>query len=181
MKKHYEILGLEVGASKEDIEKSYEKLAKKFDPKNNDNQEFFKEEYEKVQEAYKALTTSNILKNPEKKAKIRTVNNGSSVSEEKTEEPDNSHAIPINNLEKKDIDVKKLLINILVLIFIISSLISLIILMNKELTDTHYSYRTTESTIGILNVKISIWRTQVYASTCVLITALASLIYFNKR
>ena len=38
-------------------------LAKELNPSNNDNQEFFKEEYEKVQEAYKALSQSSILKN----------------------------------------------------------------------------------------------------------------------
>ena len=102
MKKHYKVLGLEEGASKAEIEKKYKELSKEYDPKNNDNQEFFKEEYEKVQEAYKALITSNILKNPEKKPKKRPVNSGSSVSEEKPEEPDNTPIIPINNPVKQE-------------------------------------------------------------------------------
>ena len=96
MKKHYKALGLEEGASKAEIEKKYKELSKEYDPKNNDNQEFFKEEYEKIQEAYKALITSNILKNPDKKPKIKPANSGSSVSEEKSEEPDNTPIIPIN-------------------------------------------------------------------------------------
>ena len=38
-------------------------MSKELDPANNDNQEFFKEEYDKVQEAYKALNQTSILKN----------------------------------------------------------------------------------------------------------------------
>ena len=38
-------------------------MSKELDPANNDNQEFFKEEYDKVQEAYKALSQTSILKN----------------------------------------------------------------------------------------------------------------------
>ena len=178
MKKHYKALGLEEGASKAEIEKKYKELSIEYDPKNNDNQEFFKEEYEKVQEAYKALITSNILKNPEKRPKKKSTNSGSSVSEEKPEEPDDTPIIPINNPVKKEIDVKKLLINILVLIFILASVIILIILMIDELP-----YISTSRAYGIdrLSEKISIWRTQVYACAYVLITALASLIYFNKK
>lgn len=102
MKKYYKALGLEEGSSKEEIEKKYKELSKEYDPKNNDNQEFFKEEYEKVQEAYKALIASNILKNPEKKAKKRPVNSGSSVSDEKPEESDHTPIIPINNPLKQE-------------------------------------------------------------------------------
>lgn len=102
MKKYYEILGLEEGASKVEIEKKYKELCKEYNPKNNDNQEFFKEEYEKIQEAYKTLIASNILKNPEKKPKKKPVNSGSSVGEEKPEEPDNTPIIPINNPVKQE-------------------------------------------------------------------------------
>tara|TARA_B100000780_G_C21059595_1_gene425830 strand:+ start:870 stop:1235 length:366 start_codon:yes stop_codon:yes gene_type:complete len=102
MKKHYKALGLEEGASKAEIEKKYKELSIEYDPKNNDNQEFFKEEYEKVQEAYKALITSNILKNPEKRSKKQSTNSGSSVSEEKPEEPDETPIIPINNPVKQE-------------------------------------------------------------------------------
>ena len=63
MKNHYEILGLQKGASHEEIQNSYERLSKELDPANNDNQDFFIEEYEKIQEAYKALNQSSILKN----------------------------------------------------------------------------------------------------------------------
>ena len=53
---YYKILGLENGASLSDIEASYNKLSKELDPKNNDNQDFFIEEFALLQEAYKALT-----------------------------------------------------------------------------------------------------------------------------
>ena len=61
MKKHYKTLGLKDGASQEEIQTAYERLSKELDPKNNDHQEFFIEEYKKVQEAYEALSNSSIL------------------------------------------------------------------------------------------------------------------------
>ena len=61
MKKHYYILGLNEGASQEQIQEAYVRLSKELDPANNDNQEFFVEEFKKVQEAYKALSNSSIL------------------------------------------------------------------------------------------------------------------------
>ena len=172
MKKHYKVLGLEEGASKSEIEKKYKELSKEYDPKNNDNQEFFKEEYEKVQEAYKAIITSNILKNPEKKPKKRPVNSGSSVSEEKPEDPDDTPIIPINNPVKQEIDIKKLLINILILISIVVSLVCLLTLE----VDRPLLYKNSN-----LSEKISIWRTLVYSSMCITISALFSLVYFNKK
>ncbi len=63
MKHHFETLDLQEGASQEEIQNAYERLSKELDPKNNDHQEFFIEEYEKVQEAYKVLNQSSILKN----------------------------------------------------------------------------------------------------------------------
>ena len=56
MKKHYQTLGLQEGASQEEIKTAYDKLSKELDPANNDNQEFFVEEFALLQEAYKALT-----------------------------------------------------------------------------------------------------------------------------
>ena len=51
MKHHFETLGLQEGASQEAIQEAYDRLSKELNPSNNDNQEFFKEEYEKVQES----------------------------------------------------------------------------------------------------------------------------------
>ena len=70
MKKHYQTLGLKEGASQEEIKNAYDKLSKELNPSNNDNQEFFEEEYKKVQDAYKALSNSSILAT-EKGAKSR--------------------------------------------------------------------------------------------------------------
>ena len=61
MKQHYTTLGLQEGASQDEIQAAYKRLSKELDPANNDNQEFFKEEYKKLQQAYKALSASSIL------------------------------------------------------------------------------------------------------------------------
>ena len=61
MKHHFKTLGLQEGASQEEIKTAYDRLSRELNPSNNDNQEFFKEEYEKVQDAYKALYNSSIL------------------------------------------------------------------------------------------------------------------------
>ena len=52
MKNYYEILDLDEGASKEEIREAYERLSKELDPKNNNDQEFFKEEYRKGQNSW---------------------------------------------------------------------------------------------------------------------------------
>ena len=61
MSNHLKTLGLQEGASQEQIQEAYDRLSKELDPTNNDNQEFFIEEYKKVQEAYEALSNSSIL------------------------------------------------------------------------------------------------------------------------
>ena len=66
MKKYFDILGLQEDASQEAIQNAYVLLSKELDPKNNDNQQFFVEEYEKLKEEYKALSNSTILKSSEK-------------------------------------------------------------------------------------------------------------------
>ena len=75
MKKYFETLGLKEGASQEQIKTAYNKLSKELNPANNDNQEFFKEEYEKVQAAYKSLYNSSILATEEgaKSKSIKTI------------------------------------------------------------------------------------------------------------
>jgi len=55
LKKYFEILGLKQDASQEQIQEAYERLNDTLDPKKNDNLDFFIEEYELVQEAYKIL------------------------------------------------------------------------------------------------------------------------------
>jgi curved DNA-binding protein CbpA len=82
MKHHFETLGLQEGASQQAIQEAYDRLSRELNPSNNDNQEFFIEEYEKVQEAYKALNQSSILKNSD--------SSGSSLSSKKLEDSSSS-------------------------------------------------------------------------------------------
>ena len=63
MKHHFKTLGLQEGATQDEIQAAYERLSKELDPANNDNQDFFVEEYQKLQDAHKALRQSSILKN----------------------------------------------------------------------------------------------------------------------
>ena len=82
MKHHFETLGLQEGASQQAIQEAYDRLSRELNPSNNDNQEFFIEEYEKVQEAYKVLNQSSILKNSD--------SSGSSLSSKKLEDSSSS-------------------------------------------------------------------------------------------
>ena len=75
MKHYFETLGLKKDATQKEIQAAYERLSKELDPKNNDNQEFFKEQYEKVQQAYDALSQSSILKNSESSTSISKSSN----------------------------------------------------------------------------------------------------------
>ena len=45
MKKYYKILGLEEGASVQDIQDAYDKLLVELDPKNNDGLDFLKKSF----------------------------------------------------------------------------------------------------------------------------------------
>ena len=58
MKKYYDILGLPEGSSQEQIQKAYDKLSVDLNPKNNDNLDFFKEEFDLLNEAYSKLKDS---------------------------------------------------------------------------------------------------------------------------
>jgi molecular chaperone DnaJ len=56
MNEYYSILGLEHGASQEDIKKSYRTLSKKYHPDLNPGDEESEEKFKKVVEAYEVLT-----------------------------------------------------------------------------------------------------------------------------
>ena len=61
MKKYYQILGLEEGATLEEVEEKYNELLKEFDPEkqsDDDLKEFFKSEQDKVKEAYLEISLS---------------------------------------------------------------------------------------------------------------------------
>ena len=61
MKQYFEILGLEDGASQQQIHAAYKRLSKELNPEKNNNELFFIEEYKKVKEAFEALSNSSIL------------------------------------------------------------------------------------------------------------------------
>ena len=86
MKKYYDLLGLDERASKEEIEIQYKKLSKEFDPKNNDNQDFFKEEFKKIQEAYKVLVNDAMLakSTPKSTPKSNNSKSTSSIEDDKS-------------------------------------------------------------------------------------------------
>ena len=74
MKNHYATLGLQEGASQEEIQLAYERLSKQLDPAENNNEEFFIEEFEKVKAAYNALYQSSILRNSDSRTSTRPNN-----------------------------------------------------------------------------------------------------------
>jgi len=60
MKKYYEILGLNPGASEDDIKKAYKKLALQYHPdRNNDNPEKAAEKFKEISNAYQILTNKD--------------------------------------------------------------------------------------------------------------------------
>lgn len=77
MKQYFEILGLEDGASQQQIHAAYKRLSKELNPEKNNNELFFIEEYKKVKEAFEALSNSSILVT-EKGAQINMSENKSS-------------------------------------------------------------------------------------------------------
>jgi curved DNA-binding protein CbpA len=60
-KDYYYILGIEKGASVDEIKQAYRKLSKKFHPDLNSGDKYFEERFKDIQEAYEYLTknTSN--------------------------------------------------------------------------------------------------------------------------
>ena len=116
MKQHYTTLGLQEGASQEEIEGAYKRLSKELDPANNDNQEFFIEEYKKLQAAYKALSASSILatKGGAKKIPQKETTSKETTLDKNTSKP---KAKKLFSVYKKPLLISVLLVVLLKLFF----------------------------------------------------------------
>ncbi len=58
-KNYYQVLGLNDGASLEEIKKAYKDYVKHYHPDKHENSEFFKKRFQEVQEAYDYLITKS--------------------------------------------------------------------------------------------------------------------------
>ena len=96
MKHHFDTLGLQEDASQEQIQEAYHRLSKELNPANNDNQDFFVEEYQKLQEAYKALNQSSILKNSDSSAGIVRSNRDATPAGVSSSDPSGSFTVTIS-------------------------------------------------------------------------------------
>lgn len=118
MKKYFDILGLEEGASKQAIQEAYDRLSVELDPKKNNNHEFFIEEFQLIQEAYGALINNSILP----KSNNQTITNPSVNSNINKPKSDNNFGL------KKDI------INLfsgIKLIYILIAIIFILLMIEK--------------------------------------------------
>ena len=114
MKEYFETLNLKEGASQEEIQAAYDKLSKELNPSDNNNQEFFKEEYKKVQEAYEALYNSSIL----------GTENGATLNTSKSNYDLKTPNVSIENKKNKNMftyifNRKKNILTFVVLVFIL--------------------------------------------------------------
>ena len=117
MKNYYQTLGIAEGASQEEIQEAYDSLRNELDPSKNNNQEFFLEEFEKLQEAYKFLRNSSIL------ATEGGINNSnvkptSSSKSIKNKNEFNKESKKINLLQWLIKEKKKIILFILVTLFV---------------------------------------------------------------
>lgn len=62
---YYKLLGLQKGATLEAIKKAYKKYAAKYHPDKHNGDDFFKERFQEVQEAYEYLTQNYQIPEPE--------------------------------------------------------------------------------------------------------------------
>ena len=59
MKNFYQILGVSINATNDEIIIAYRKLATKFHPDKNDGDKYFEERFKEIQIAYEVLSNEN--------------------------------------------------------------------------------------------------------------------------
>ena len=111
MKKYYEILDLEEGATQQDIKSAYKRLKKELDPANNDNLNFFIEETKKLEDAYGKLINVTILSSKKVDNNLNTENNNNSLNKNETK--------PFNNIKKKHAKRSRRYILLTIILFFI--------------------------------------------------------------
>ena len=116
MNHHFDTLGLQQGATQEEIQEAYDRLSKELNPVKNDNQEFFKEEYKKLQQAYEALSNSRLLAEAKglKTSKNVTKKPINTDSESSKKSPLKS---PKNNFTKQNITILFLFFSIVLNVY----------------------------------------------------------------
>jgi curved DNA-binding protein CbpA len=67
VKNYYHLLGVKPEADINEIKKAYKKLAVKFHPDKNEGDEYFKERFQDIQEAFKVLSDSQLKDDYDKK------------------------------------------------------------------------------------------------------------------
>ena len=122
---HYQTLGLEEGASQEAIQEAYDRLYKELDPVNNNNQEFFIEEFEKLQEAYKVLRNSSILS-----VTSQTTEDSTSSTSSSADKNTNRKLKPQKSNSQSKVKTTKLII--VVSAIIISGMIAYVLFQPKQ-------------------------------------------------
>ena len=147
MKKYFETLGLKEGASQEEIQAAYDKLSKELDPEKNENQDFFIEEYKKVQAAYKALYNTSILAT-EQGAKGSGNNSGRIKGNSSNNKKD---AVPKKRISKRDL-IKIIIAYVFFGFVILGIIMSVSYIFRLNLIDKDYSmffnYSGSESNVS---------------------------------
>ena len=135
MIKYYQILGLDESASKEEIERRYKQLSEELNPKNNDNQDFFKEEYAKVQEAYRILIKEALLT---KNTTNSDTNSKDEVNENESNTDNPKNLKPLKNKQMHFIDKIKFMLGISLICF---SLLGVVVAISYQFDFDWFSYR----------------------------------------
>ena len=149
MNKHYDILGLEEGASQEAIQEAYDRLSKELDPQKNGNHEFFLEEYALLQDAYNALTNnSNVTPNTSQQKKPIP------SSDDSVKKPDLDNKIKPNQGDKSFFSSNNMIIVYIVVVFIFVLIAIQKCNSNDESDDSAVATDTTSVAVDTASVAV---------------------------